>query len=155
MPFRTKFFRIKQVETEEEFEASFNLRWQLLRKPWQQAKGSEQDDIEDQCYHLIAVDNEQNVIGVARLQSNSIREAQIRYMAVDTDHQNKGVGGALMDRLESHALDLGHSHITLNARDNATDFYTKHGYTAEAKSYLLFGEIQHFRMRKLLTIKPT
>ena len=151
MPFHTEFFHIKQVETEKEFESSFNLRWRLLRKPWHQAKGSEQDDIENLCCHLIAVDKERNVIGVARLQSNNMNEAQIRYMAIDTDHQNMGVGRALMDRLEDHALSLGHDHIVLDARENATGFYTKLGYSTEAKSYLLFGEIQHFRMYKQLT----
>ncbi len=151
MSFHTNSFRIKQVETKEEFESSFNLRWHLLRKPWHQTRGSEQDDIEDQCYHLIAIDKEQNVIGIARLQSNSMSEAQIRYMAVATNHQKLGVGRALLDRLEAHAIDLGHGHIMLDARENATGFYTKLGYSTEAKSYLLFGEIQHFRMYKQLT----
>ena len=151
MPSHTESFRIKQVETEEEFEAYYRLRWERLRKPWHQAEGSEQDDIENQCYHLIAVDKKKNVIGVARLQSNNRSEAQIRYMAVNAEHQNRGIGHALMSRLEAHALTLGHDHIMLNARENATGFYTKLGYSTEAKSYLLFGEIQHFRMYKQLT----
>jgi predicted GNAT family N-acyltransferase len=145
-----KMFLIKPVETEEEFEAYFNLRWRLLRKPWHQAKGSEQDDIEDQCYHCIAVNRERNVIGVARLQFNTNNTAQVRYMAVDTNHQNQGIGRALMTQLEAQTIDHQCNIITLDARDTATSFYSKLGYSIEAKSYLLFDEIQHYRMSKSL-----
>ena len=151
MPTQDKQFCVKQVETEDEFKAYFNLRWQLLRKPWHQTKGSEQDDIEDQCYHLIAIDKKHLVIGVARLQFNTNNEAQIRYMAVDASHQNQGIGRALIERLEAHVISLGHNVITLDARDTAMGFYTRLGYSTEAKSYLLFDEIQHYLMQKDLS----
>ena len=151
MPIQDKQFCVKQVETEDEFKAYFNLRWQLLRKPWHQAKGSEQDDIEDQCYHLIAIDTEHIIIGVARLQFNTNNEAQIRYMVVDTKHQNQGIGRALIERLEAHAISLDHNVITLDARDTAAGFYTKLGYSTIKDSYLLFNEIQHYRMEKNLS----
>ncbi len=145
-----KHLLVKQVKTEDEFKAYFDLRWKLLRKPWHQAKGTEQDDIEDQCYHLIAVIPEHNIIGVARLQFNKNNEAQIRYMAVDSAYQHHGVGRALIEKLEAHALAQNSDKIVLDARESATGFYTKLGYNMAGKSYLLFDEIQHFRMAKKL-----
>ena len=142
-------FRIKQVETEAEFKLYYHLRWQLLRAPWGEAQGSETDDIESNCFHVMAVDDEQ-VVGVARLQFNSDDEAQLRYMAVSPSHEKQGIGRALVAAIEQQAQKSSHKIIMLHARENAVGFYKKLGYRLIEKSYLLFDEIQHFHMSKRL-----
>lgn len=146
-------FCIKQPETDKEFEQYYHLRWKLLRAPWNQPEGSEIDDIEDQCFHIMATaENEDGeaVIGVARLQFNSDSEAQIRYMAVAGEHERKGIGRQLMNTMEQYANSSGCRNIVLDAREPAVAFYQKLGYRLIKKSYLLFGEIQHFLMQKEL-----
>lgn len=143
-------FHIKQAETSEEFKDYYQLRWQLLRAPWHQPEGSEVDDLEDQCFHLIATTEANQVIGVARLQFNTAEEAQIRYMAVAREYERKGIGRQLVTAMESHALNSSCKNIVLDARAGAVDFYKKLGYQLTEKSYLLFDEIQHFRMRKTI-----
>ena len=143
-------FIIKQPETEEEYKHYYQLRWKLLRAPWRQPPGSETDDMEDQCFHLMAVDDNATVIAVARLQFNADSEAQIRYMAVSREHQKKGIGGELITALEQQAKSVSCNTIVLHAREAAIGFYQKHGYTITDKSHLLFNEIQHFRMQKAL-----
>ena len=143
-------FKVIQPKTENEFKAYFKLRWTLLRAPWNQPEGSETDEIETQCFHLMAVDEGGDIIGVARLQFNSESEAQIRYMAVARSHQRQGVGHELIIALENHAATTAHSKIVLDAREPAVRFYQKSGYQVLEKSYLLFDEIQHFRMSKAL-----
>lgn len=147
-------FHIKQPETEEEFKHYYQLRWKLLRAPWNQAEGSEVDDIEGQCFHLMAItanrDDTNKVIGVARLQFNSITEAQIRYMAIAKEHERKGIGHELIKTMEQQAKKACCKNIVLDAREPALGFYQKLGYEVVEKSYLLFGEIQHFRMIKEL-----
>ena len=143
-------FTIKQPQTEAEFKHYYHLRWLLLRAPWNQAEGSEVDDIEDQCFHVMAVDEINNVIAVARLQFNSNSEAQIRYMAVAREHEKKGIGRELVNAMEQHAQNSSCKKIVLHAREPATGFYQKLGYKVIEKSYLLFDEIQHFRMIKEL-----
>ena len=96
----------------------------------------------------MAVDSKQAVIAVGRLQFNSIREAQIRYMAVDIDQQRKGVGTLLLDELEQKAAKLGAAHIVVDARESALRFYRKQGYEAEGPGHVLFNAIAHVRMRK-------
>ncbi len=143
-------YQIKQPESKAEFKRYYHLRWQLLRAPWQQPEGSEVDAIEKQCFHVMAVDDEEQVIAVARLQFNSDDEAQIRYMAVNPTHQRQGIGRALIDAMEQCAKKSSYKNIVLDAREPAVDFYKKLGYQLIEKSYLLFDEIQHFRMSKSL-----
>ena len=143
-------FVITQPRTEEEFKKYYHLRWKILRAPWGQPEGSEVDDIESQCFHVMATTPDKSVIGVARLQFNSKSEGQIRYMAVDDKHEGTGIGRALVNAIEKHARDTGHTKITLDARENAVGFYQALNYQILGKSYLLFDSIQHFQMSKAL-----
>lgn len=141
---------IKQPETVDEFKHYYQLRWTLLRAPWNQPEGSEVDALEDQCFHVMATTDSNEVIGVARLQYNNDSEAQIRYMAVAKALERKGIGRELMIAMERHAINLNYKEVILDARELAVGFYEKLGYTVVEKSYLLFGEIQHYRMKKKL-----
>jgi len=71
-------------------------------------------------------------------------------MAVSPVHEKQGIGRALIKELEQQANKTSHKIIVLDARENAVGFYQKLGYKIREKSYLLFGEIQHFRMTKTL-----
>jgi len=141
---------IKQPKTPEEFAQYFDLRWRVLRAPWQQPAGSEKDTLEDTCIHIMACDDAGAVIGVARLQFNSDSEAQIRYMAVDPEYCRNGVGRKIVSALEAIALENKRNHIILDAREPAVGFYEKLGYTVTEKTYLLFDCIQHYRMQKII-----
>ena len=145
-------FEIKQPQTGEEFRRYYHFRWQLLRAPWQQPQGSEIDDIESQCIHVMAIDNKNNVIAVARLQYNTDTEAQLRYMAVAGKHERQGIGRALVNILEQYARNACRKTIVLDAREPAVGFYEKLGYRVTEKTYLLFDEIQHYRMIKDLQL---
>ena len=135
--------------TLEDFEKYFELRWRILRAPWKQLKGSEQDDEEDRSYHIMAMENEQ-LIGVARLQFPEQNIAQLRYMAVDRRYQNKGTGRKIVAHMEDIARKNNAERLILHARDNALVFYEKLGYIITEKSYLLFNSIQHYKMSKTL-----
>ena len=144
------YFKIKEPASKEEFKRYYHLRWKLLRAPWNQAEGSEVDDIEDQCFHIMAVDDKNEVIGIARLQFNSTTEVQIRYKAVTESYERQGIGRELIKAVERRAKESSHEYIVLDAREPAVGFYQKLGYAVIEKSYLLFDEIQHYRMTKNL-----
>lgn len=143
-------YKIKQPVSEDEFKNYYRFRWQLLRAPWSQPQGSEVDELEEKCFHLMAVNAEDETIGVARLQFNNAAEAQIRYMAVSKSYERQGIGRKLISSMEEHARNSGIKFIVLDAREAAVSFYKKLDYEITEKSYLLFNEIQHFRMRKEL-----
>jgi len=147
-------FSIKQPESDEEYALYFDLRWRILRAPWGEPEGSEVDGIEDQCFHIMVTHNDK-AIGVGRLQYNSAVEAQIRYMAVAQEYEGNGIGRMIVNALEQEAINKNISSVMLDAREPAVGFYQKLGYSIEKKSYVLFDEIQHFRMIKQLTAQRT
>jgi GNAT superfamily N-acetyltransferase len=138
---------IKQPESPEEFKSYFNLRYRLLRAPWGEPEGSEVDEMENQCFHIMAMDC-QKTIAVGRLQYNSADEAQIRYMAVEKEYEGNGIGRIIVNALEQQARGRNVGTVILHAREPAVGFYQKLDYKIEKKSYVLFNEIQHYRMTK-------
>ena len=64
--------------------------------------------------------------------------------------QRKGYGSLLLAALEQAAGELKLDTIRLQARENAVPFYLRHGYQLQEKTFLLFGEIQHYLMNKQL-----
>ena len=141
---------MKQPENEKEFEDYYELRWRILREPWQQPKGSEKDELENESFHIMACDENKKVIGVGRLHLNNETEAQIRYMAVAPEHIEQGIGTLMLEALEEKSRREDCRAIVLDARENAVVFYQKKGYELLEKSHLLFGSIQHYRMLKRL-----
>ena len=127
----------------------YQIRFDELRKPWNQLPGSEKDTMEDECVHRMAVFKDE-YIGVARLQYNQDSQAQIRYMAVKKEYQMQGVGKILILDLENIAKNNDVSEIILQSRQSAVDFYLKLNYEIIKKTHLLFDDIQHFLMRKYL-----
>jgi len=143
--------KIIEPSTSKEFKKYYNLRYEVLRKPWGQPMGSERDKREEISIHRMIVDeNSGDVLAVGRLQFNSIHEAQIRYMAVADKFQGKGLGSQIISALEDVARGKGIQRIILSARENALQFYKNNGYEIIEKTHLLFGKIQHWLMRKKL-----
>lgn len=139
---------VRPPKTQEEFERYYDLRWRMLRAPWDQPRGSEKDPIEDIAYPIMVCEVDGIPIGVGRVHFNSDAEAQIRSMAVEPEWQKKGIGSIIINELEKIATDKGAKYVVLNARDTAIPFYEKHGYRLVEKTITLFGTIPHHIMRK-------
>lgn len=132
-----------------EYDAYYSLRWQVLRAPWNQSKGSEKDDLEDNAIHRMAILNN-SIIACGRLHFIDNATALIRYMAVAEDYMKKGFGTKILASLEDAVKDNNYSVIHLHARKGSVSFYEKRGYQLIKKSHLLFNEIQHYKMQKKL-----
>lgn len=142
--------KITEPQTNQQFEAYYLLRYEVLRKPWNQPPGSEKDKQEDTSVHAMALDEHHTVLGVCRLQYNSETEAQLRFMGVKENTQGLGIGSMLIAYMEEKAKQNGAKKMILQARENAVDFYKKCGYTVTEKTFLMWGEIQHYLMEKQL-----
>lgn len=125
-----------------------DLRWEVLRAPWNQPKGSEKDAQDSEAIHTIGVLKSGDVVAAGRLQINSDTEGQIRYMCVAPAFQGQGLGKQVLNFLEFEAQRLGLSKITLNARANAVAFYARAGYGIVGEGPLLFEVIPHKIMTK-------
>lgn len=142
--------RILAPETKEQWEGYYQLRYDVLRKPWNQSFESTKDDTEESSLHRIVLDADGKIVGAGRLQFNSPVQAQVRSMAIHASYQGHGVGKILLDHLEKTAAEKGCTEVILDSRDYAIGFYEKCGYTTIAPSYLLFGVIPHVVMQKFL-----
>ncbi len=139
--------KITSPKTKDEFKHYYQLRWEILRKPFGKPLGSEQDELEESSIHRMCVNNGK-IIAIGRLQFNFQDEAQIRFMAVHPDFQHKGLGKKLVEEFEYISLENNRNTIILYARDYALKFYQKQGYEVVEKAHLLYGQLQHFLMRK-------
>lgn len=140
---------IRSPKSEKEWENYFDLRYRVLRKPLNQIKGSEKNEGDETGIHFAYFEN--NVIlAIARLDYQENKIAQVRFVAVDTSLQSKGLGKAIMLAVENRCEEDGIEKIILHARDYAVDFYLKLNYRLIEKSYKLFDVLQHFLMEKIL-----
>lgn len=141
---------IRAPKNQQEWDKYYQLRWEILRMPWNQPVGSEKDNSEDSAIHFMAIDEHNKILGVCRLQKNSETEGQIRFMAVSEKAQGKGIGKLLITAAEKKAKELGMNYIILQARENAVPFYQACNYSILEKTFLLFNSIQHYLMTKKL-----
>ena len=93
-------FIVKEPSSEKDFSEYYALRFEVLRRHWGQPIGSEKDSQEDESIHASIKNDKDETVAVCRLQMNSDEEAQIRYMAVHTDYQGKGLGKKIIYFLE-------------------------------------------------------
>lgn len=149
---RVLLVTVREPLSRDEFESYFALRWKVLRQPWGQPPGSERDDQETSSRHFMAETESGKIVGTGRIQFNSESVAQVRYMAVDPEFHGMGIGRKLMEAMENYSMQSGRSKIFLQARENAVPFYLSMGYRVIEKTFLLYGEIQHFSMEKELIV---
>jgi GNAT superfamily N-acetyltransferase len=138
--------------TPEHWMAYYQLRFEVLRQPWGQLKGSELADDDATSLHGMIADNKGEALAVGRIHMTADDQAQVRFMAVKTSMHGLGLGKRLLHYLE-HRAKKEHPalvQILLHARENAVPFYEKQGYQVIDKSYVLFDSIQHYLMVKSL-----
>ena len=138
----------KSPVTDKEFLDYYSFRWQMLRQPLNLPRGSEQDDIEMQSFHIAAYEGK-TIIGVGRIHIEPDHSARIRYMAVRGDYQNQGVGSRILQNLEKIADTENLKTCWLNAREGAINFYLKNGYVIKGQSNSELA-VRHVRMEKTL-----
>ena len=147
-------FNLKSPSSYLEWREYFLFRYNILRKPIGLHRNTIRDKLEKISYHVMAVNNKEEIIGVGRLHFVNTKESQIRYMAVDKNFRKKGVGNAIVHKLEMHSINTHRNKIILNARENAVIFYSKLGYVNFGKIDVGI-DIKHFQMKKNLKNYPS
>jgi len=141
---------LKQPHSKKDFERYYQLRWQVLNKPWHQPRGSEKDPLDEKSIHLMAFSEEDALVGVGCVLMTE--EPRVRYMAVHEDYRRQGIGTKILQGLEEAAQAQAAQSIILNAREKAIPFYEANGYEGFAEGKVLFNSIKHSKMRK--NLKP-
>lgn len=141
-------FTVKEAQNKKDIERILQLRYNVLREPWNQPIDTATDTIEEKSINAYIEDKNGDVIACGRLQENENKIGQIRFMAVSDAYQGKGLGKLIVQHLEKRGNDLQLKSIELQARENAVNFYKSCGYSIKEKSFLLWGIIQHYLMEK-------
>jgi ribosomal protein S18 acetylase RimI-like enzyme len=146
---------IHAPRTAAEWAAYYQLRYAVLRQPWQQPPGSERvpaDDEPGTIHALLLAEaaDAPRAVAVGMLQPTGNKQGQIRFMAVAPEAAGTGAGRRVVAYLDEQARAAGITEIVLHSREAAVGFYEKLGYTVVEPSHVLFGVIPHFLMRKQL-----
>ena len=115
-------------------------------------RDEEIDDLDDECEHFLAYENEgqatELALGTARLQIKATL-GKAQRVAVLKRARGLGVGRALMHALEDRARARGCHEMQLGAQVSAIPFYETIGYIAFGELYDDAG-IDHRMMKKAL-----
>lgn len=149
--------QVQPPRTPAEWVAYYQLRYAVLRQPWQQPPGSERCPADDEAgtvHALLLADGAAAkppvALAVGMLQPTTAQQGQVRFMAVAPAAAGTGLGRRIMAALEAGARARGLTEIVLHSREAAVGFYQRLGYAVVGPSHTLFGIIPHFLMRKQL-----
>ena len=104
----------------------------------------EWDELDPQCHHVVARDDNGEAIGTGRLTP----KRTIGRMAVLSDWRGRCVGDAMLRELLEQARANGWHEVSLHAQASAIDFYARHGFLPVGERFEEAG-IEHQSMRLL------
>lgn len=142
-------YKVQIANTQKQIDDIINLRYDILRKPWNHPKETATDGMEENAINAF-IEDDGKVVACGRLQDNGEGVGQIRYMAVDDNYQGKGLGKLIVAKLEEDAKRIGLKTIELQARENAVEFYKSQSYIVKETTFKLWDIIQHYLMTKEL-----
>ncbi|MCA0933804.1 GNAT family N-acetyltransferase [Lutimonas saemankumensis] len=101
-------------------------------------------------WHFVALKG-QSVIGCVILcpLDKEKSKAQLMQMAVDAEHQGKGIGKLLVNHLLKFASENGIKEVIIHSRSEVTSFYTQFGFKTEGEEFEEVG-IKHQYLSALL-----
>lgn len=129
------------------YRASRVLRGKVLREPLGMGPEVELFEFEHESRHFLALVDDA-VVGCVLLHPRG-EVGKLYQMAVHPDFQRRGIGGQLVEKLETWARQHGMVRIFCHARHYAVSYYRQFGYEVVGEPFEEIG-MQHFRMEKKL-----
>jgi len=103
-----------------------HLRWELFRKPHGLLPGSEYYEGEENGIHIAALE-EGTLVGGMFLMDRGQGNAQGHQMVVRETHRERGIGAALVTKLEDLAREQGFTCIYYHVRTYLTHMFLQRG----------------------------
>src|SRR2546421_6166721 len=91
---------LRSPTSPDERDAYFDLRWRILRRQWDQPRGSERDSKDDSAVHLLLLDSARKPLACRRLHFNAPDEAWVRSMAGVEKTRGGRDRGRVFERIE-------------------------------------------------------
>ena len=143
---------VKLAETEEELAGAIDVRMRVFVAEQQIPAEEELDEADATAVHAVALRGGE-VIGTGRLviepeaDGSDDPVGRIGRMAVAQDWRRRGVGGQLLQFLESQAREQGLTRCILHAQEYVKAFYANLGYRERGEVFLEV-DIPHIEMWK-------
>lgn len=112
----------------------------LYRKQWwSTSRTPEQTQlcVENSTLCIGIVNEEQRLIGFARVLSDKVFKALIFDVIVDSDYQGQGISTLILDGIKTHSSLAKVRHFELYCLPDMFDFYRKQGFSKEVSSVQL------------------
>ena len=142
----TTTFTVRLATWPQDRQALIKIRTEVFINEQLVPPDLEWDGYDSDCWHVIAISNQDQPIGTARL----LYDGHIGRMAVLKDFRNQGVGSAMLNHLLTIARHHGINEVLLNAQTSAIGFYQQHGFVVCSDEFL-DADIPHRAMRKTLS----
>jgi predicted GNAT family N-acyltransferase len=131
-----------------DYDQSVVLRSHVLRQPLGLYPGPEERAAEATLRHLGAFEGDR-LVACLMLEDKGDGCVKMRQVAVDFEHQRRGVGTSLVEHSERIAREAGFREMVLNARETAVPFYERRGYAKHGEPFIEVT-VRHFAMSKPL-----
>lgn len=136
---------VRQTLDAAEIEAALDLRERVFVGEQGVERVADQDGLDPEAIHLVAVDD-RRVVGTCRLLP-APGVLKLGRMAVEPDYRRRGLGAALLAESERIATERGTERIVLHAQVYAEPLYAAAGYR-RVGGVFLEEEIEHVRMER-------
>lgn len=141
------------LATDRDLPAVFALRHEVFVLGQDVPEDMERDELDAAADHVVAWDGDV-LVGTGRLLSpdqlgRTDGVGGLGRMAVAEAARGRGVGAALLTRLEERAVERGFAGIELHAQEHARGFYARGGYRVVGEPYDEAG-IPHVSMWRSL-----
>jgi len=139
---KTVNFNIKEVSWKRDSQRIMMIREKVFVDEQNVPMEEEMDDLDVQCWFVLAEDSKENPIGTGRL----LPSGKIGRMAVLKKYRNIGIGSAILRALIEIAKKESISNLYLHGQIHAKSFYNKHGFIEQGSIFNEAG-IPHYKMR--------
>ncbi|KAI1294086.1 hypothetical protein EDD11_008224 [Mortierella claussenii] len=144
-------FAIRRAVSPEDIARCHDVRRKVFTEEQGYDGAVEIDDIDSECLHWLAVDQDDRGVGTARLYKYSPTVGKIGRVAVLPSTRGSGFGRLLMEAIEKYATDeLRFQKLALSSQCPRKGFYEKLGYVAQGEIYLDEGQ-PHVYMEKIVS----
>jgi predicted GNAT family N-acyltransferase len=148
-------FLIKEIDyNSDEYHQAVALRQEILRTPLGLQLTAEDIQWEANHHHIAAFDKDM-IVGCLILTPLNSSDFMLRQFAVSQSRQKSGIGRQLIKWAEEFSTAKNAILMTMSAREGASGFYEKMGYTKVGDRYM--ADIQaigwHYKMEKTLQRK--
>ncbi|HEX7047172.1 MAG TPA: GNAT family N-acetyltransferase [Gammaproteobacteria bacterium] len=142
----TEEFHLRLAHWPKDINPIREVRTEVFIEEQNVSQEEEWDGLDDQCLHVLALDDNDDPIGTGRL----LPEGKIGRMAVLAHWRGKGVGAAILEMIMQEAEARGFTEVKLAAQVHAVPFYEKFGFTAYGDEFMDAG-IPHYWMKAPLS----